>query len=108
MNMKDWKEMAIHHSSSSRTYRTIVPNARAEVICHQYRSDSDQRRQGASYYVNVTPRASWEHLAEGLYRFAENSAIKVFKAQLPKPKGNQCDCVECVGAVCSDSVHSAL
>ena len=107
MNMRDWKEMAIYYSSGS-THHIIVPDARAKVICHQYQSDSDQRRQGASYYVNVIPWASWEHLAEDLYEFGENSAIKVFKAQLPKPKGNRCDCVECVGAVCSDSVHSAL
>ena len=107
MNMWDWKEVSILYYSGTLCH-TIVPDARAEVICHQYQSDSDQRSQGTSYYVNVNPTASWEDLAGMLYQYEEYRAIKTFKDVLPKAKGNQCDCVECVGAVCSDSVHSAL
>ena len=104
MNIRDWAEIGnftIHYS-------TIVPHYRAEVIRRQYPSGDDQKRQGAQYYITVYPLASWEDLAGMLYECEEHRAIKTFKDVLPKPKGNQCDCVECVGAVCSDSVHSAL
>ena len=99
MNMRDWAGIG---------HIIIVPDARAEVIRHQYPSDDDQRRQGAQYYITVHPWASWEDLAGRLYWYEEHRALKTLKDVLPKPKGNQCDCVECVGAVCSDSVHSAL
>ena len=104
MSMTDWAEI----STPDRLTYILVPGARARVIHHQYQSEHDQRRQGASYYVNVFPWASWGDLAGKLYQWGENRALKTLKDVLPKPKGNQCDCVECVGAVCSDSVHSAL
>ena len=100
MNMSDWVKMI--------NYINTVPDARIEVIHHLYPSGDDQRRQGAQYYITVHPSATWEHLAQELYQFQQYRALKTFKDVLPKPKGNQCDCVECVGAVCSDSVHSAL
>ena len=105
MNVKDWTKL---QPPDFIKVTPVVPDARAGMIRHQHRSEHDQRRQGASYYVNVTPRASWGDLAKRLYECEENSAIQSFKACLPKQKGNQCDCIECVGAVCSDSVHSAL
>ena len=87
---------------------THLPPARAQVILHRHQADHEQRRQGAVYYVNVNPTSSWGDLAGELYRYKDNRAMEVFKAQLPKAKGNQCDCVECVGAVCSGSVYSVL
>ena len=99
MNMSDWTGIG---------YITIVSRARADVIRHQYPSDDDQRKQGAQYYITVYPWASWEDLAWRLYQCEEHRVLNTFKDVLPKAKGNQCDCVECVGAVCSDSVHSAL
>ena len=105
MNMRDWARIG---TPGGTAWTFIVPDARARVIRHQYKSDGDQRRQGANYFVNVTPWASWEDLAWCLYRCEEHRALKTYKDVLPKPKGNQFDCVECVGAVCSDSVHSAL
>ena len=103
MNMRDWLPK---YSS----YATFVPDARFEVICYQYPSSQDQKRQTTIYYVNVHPRASWDHLAWKLYQFQQNRIIEIFKAQLPKPKGNQCDCTDSVGVLCIviDSVHSAL
>ena len=99
MEMRDWARIR---------YNTIVPDAIAAAIRRQYQSDYDQRRQGAQYYINIHPDASWGDLAGKLYHCEETIAMEAFKAQLPKPKGNQCDCVECVSAVCSDSVQSAL
>ena len=104
MKMRSW---TIAHITDSSWY-TLVPDARARLIRHQYQSDDDQRRQAAVYCINVSVWANWELLAMSLYVLGEKESTEVFKAQLPKPKGNQCDCVECVGAVCSDSVHSAL
>ena len=106
--MRKWTEVTIRESSGYTMNTIIVFDARAAVIRRHYPSHDDQRRQGAQYYVNVVPEASWGHLARILYWNKENTAMEAFKALLPKPKGNQCDCVECVGAVCSDSVHSAL
>ena len=103
MKMRDWAKQKIGLINFM-----VVPDARARLIHHQYQSDNDQRRQAAAYFVNVYPSASWEQLAGWIYQEEEKEAAEVFKAHLPKPKGNQCDCVECVGAVCSDSVHSAL
>lgn len=80
-------------------YTSIVPDARADVIRHKYQSDHDQRRQGAIYYVNVYPMASLGELAGELYKCEENKAIEAFKAQLPKAKGNSCNCVDCVDVV---------
>jgi len=87
---------------------TLVPGRRADIIRRQHPSTNDQKKEAATYYVTCLPFASWGDLASRVYRAGEKRAGEVFKAQLPKPKGNQCDCVECVGAVCSDSVHSAL
>ena len=68
----------------------------------------EDKEHTAQYYISVHADASWEHLADKLYWYEKHRAIKTYKAVLPKPKGNQCDCVECVGVVCSDCVHSAL
>ena len=89
MKMSDWARIG------SNPFYTIVPDARAEVIRRQYPSHDDQRRQGAQYYINVDPDASWEDLARMLYECEENRAKEAFKAELPKSKGNQCDCVVC-------------
>ena len=89
-------------------FSILVPERRADIIRRQHPSTNGQKKEAATYYVTCYPNASWGHLARALYLAEEKKAIVVFKAQLPKPKGNQCDCVECVGAVCSDSVHSAL
>ena len=86
----------------------LVPERRADIIRRQHPSTNDQKKEAATYYVTCYPDASWGDLAWRLYQTGEKKAIVVFKAQLPKSKGNQCDSVECVGAVCSDSVHSAL
>ena len=86
----------------------LVPKKRADIIRQQHPSTNDQKKEAATYYVTCSPFASWGDLAGSLYLAGEKRAGEAFKAQLPKPKGNQCDCVECVGAVCSDSVHSAL
>ena len=86
----------------------LVPEKRADIIRRQHPSTNDQKKEAATYYMTCNPFASWGHLAGGLYQAGEKRAGEVFKAQLPKAKGNQCNCVECVGAVCSDSVHSAL
>ena len=86
----------------------IAPERRADIIRRQHPSTNAQKKEAATYYMTCPPYASWSHLAAGLYRAGEKRAGEVFKAQLPKSKGNQCGCVECVGAMCSDSVHSAL
>ena len=106
MNMRDWQRLRRVDKHAVAPLQTIIPVARSRVICQQWPSDDDQRRQGAQYYISVIPKASWGHLAEWLYQSEENRAVEVFKVQLPKPKGNQCDCVACVSAVCSDSVPS--
>ena len=83
----------------------IVPASRADIIRrkHPY---LNQKKKAAEYYVNIHPFSSWHNLARFLYRAEEERAINVFKAQLPIPKGNQCDlCAESVGAVCSDILH---
>ena len=86
----------------------LVSESRADIIRRQYPSTDDQKKEAATYYVTCYPWANWGCLAEHLYQAEEKRAIEIFKRQIPKPKGNWCDCVECVGAVCSDSVHSAL
>ena len=94
--MRDWSE---------EFYPTFIPEARVAVIS---KSQSAEEHKAAAYFVQVHRDASWELLGRWVYEYEEEETIKAFKAQLPKPKGNQCDCAECVGAVCSDSVHSAL
>ena len=96
--MSDWAKL---EPPSVTVLTPHVPDDRARVICQQYQSEHDQRRQGAIYYVNVYPWASWEDLATALYQCEEHTAIQVFKALLPKPKCNQG--VECVGAVCNEA-----
>ena len=71
---------------------TIVPPSRAYII-RKTQAQQEQMRKAAEYYVNIHPDASWGHLARMIYRTEEERAINVFKAQLPIPKGNQCDCV---------------
>jgi len=68
----------------------IVPQKRADIIRWQHPSTNDQKKEVATYYVTCYPHASWGHLARGLYQAGEKRAGAVFKAQLPKPKGNQC------------------
>jgi len=86
-------------------YGCLVPERRANIIRRQHPSTNDQKKEAATYYVTCSPFASWGDLAGSLYLAGEKRAREVFKAQLPKPKGNQYDCVECLGAMCSDSVH---
>ena len=104
MELEEWDSTGDFGCGTS----ILVPERRADVIRRQHPSTNDQKKEAATYYVTCPPFASWDHLARGLYQAGEKRAGEIFKAQLPKPKGNQCDCVECVGAVCSDSVHSAL
>ena len=70
----------------------IVPASRADII-RKTQTQQEQKRQAAEYYVNINPDASWGYLARMIYWQDEERAINVFKAQLPIPKGNQCDCV---------------
>ena len=70
----------------------IVPSSRADII-RKTQAQQEQKRKATEYYVNINPFSSWCHLAKVLYMAYEEKAINVFKAQLPIPKGNQCDCV---------------
>ena len=70
----------------------IVPPSRADII-RKTQTQQEQKRKAAEYYVTINPDASWGHLAGMIYLAEEEKAINVFKAQLPIPKGNQCDCV---------------
>ena len=72
----------------------IVSGSRADIIRRQYPSPNDQKKEAATYYVICDPDASWGKLAEDLYQAGEKRAIEIFKRQLPKPRGNQCDCVD--------------
>ena len=82
MDMRDW-------TGNTFFLISLVPYARAKLICHHYPSEDDQRKQAAAYYVNVHLNASWEDLARWLYEYEEDKAIEAFKARLPKPIGNQ-------------------
>lgn len=69
----------------------LVPASRADIIRAKHTSISDQKKAASTYCVTCCPHASWGYLAKVLYHRgkAEKRAMKVFKAQLPKPKGIQ-------------------
>ena len=104
MELEEWSSTGEFYCGTS----FLVHERRADIIRRQHPSTNDQKKEAATYYVTCPLFACWDHLARGLYQAGEKRAGEVFKAQLPKPKGNQCDCIECVGAVCSDSVDGAL
>ena len=70
-------------------YMPLVSESRADIIRRQYPSTDDQKKEVAIYYVTCDPWASWGDLAKHLYLAGEERAMQVFKALLPKPKGNR-------------------
>ena len=88
VELEKWKSSGYFDIGDYR----IVPSSRADII-RKTQAQQEQKRKAAEYYVNINPEASWDDLAEIIYLADEERAINVFKAQLPIPKGNQCDCV---------------
>ena len=70
----------------------IVPVSRADII-RENCSHKGIRKKAAQYYININPFSNWGDLAEMLYTAREERAINIFKAHLPIPKGNHCDCL---------------
>ena len=105
MEVEEWKRTGPFTFTSGGYI--LVPESRADIIRRQCTSITDEKKEAATYYVTCHPSASWGKLAKRLYQAGEKRAVEAFKAQLPNCKqGNQCDCVVCVGAVCSKSLHT--
>ena len=58
----------------------IVPLPLLKEIQRRYFTDTEKIHACVDYYVNYNPRASWEHLTEGLYLEKEFAAARESKS----------------------------
>ena len=56
-----------------------IPYDVYDDIYYQYSNDSKRKETLSEWYLNNHPAPSWQHIADGLYRWREHEALEVLR-----------------------------
>ena len=83
-----------------------MPELKSSVInIHQTMAKDDKEHSTTSLNIPGLVGKTWQDGSISLKNTEQSRPIELY---FSGQKVHRCDCVECVSAVCSDSVHSAL